>query len=58
MAVAIVEVLEPVDVDHEDPDRIIGSATASQEPAEFVEVAPVRHPGQGVERGMDLRSLM
>ena len=58
MTVAVVEVLEPVDIDHEDADRVVGSAAPSQQPAELVEVAPVRQPGQGIDRGMDLRGAM
>ena len=34
--------LEPVDVDHQDADRVVRPAAPGEQPAELVEVAPVR----------------
>src|SRR5438445_1010147 len=48
MAEPVVEVLELVDVDHQDADRVLGPATPCEERAELVEIATVREPGQAV----------
>ena len=58
VAVRVVERLELVDVDHQDADRVVGAPAARQQPAELVEVAPVRQPGQGVGRGLGLGGAM
>ena len=54
VAVAVVDPLEVVDVDHQDADRVVDPATAGEQGAELVEVAPVRQTGQGIGRGPDL----
>src|SRR4029079_8427314 len=48
VAVAVVEPLEPVDVDHQDADRVLGSTATGQQGAELVEVAAVRQAGQRI----------
>ena len=58
VAVAVVEPLEVIDVDHQDPDGVLRSAAAGEQPAELVEVAPVREAGQGVGGGSRLGRAM
>src|SRR4029079_10800430 len=48
VAVAVVEALELVDVDHQDANGVLGPATPGEQGAELVEIAPIREPGQGV----------
>ncbi len=50
MAVLVIERLETVDIDHQDPDRIARPAALGEQPDEFIEVASVREPGQWIGR--------
>ncbi len=54
MAVGVVEDLELVDVDHEDPDGVAGAPALGEQRHELLEVAAVGQPGQGVGRGLGL----
>ena len=56
VAEAVVEPLEVVDVDHQHADGIVRAPAMSEQPAELVEVAPVRQPGQRVGRCASLGS--
>ena len=58
VAVRVVEHLEPVDVDHQHADAVLGPPAPGEEGAELVEVAPVREAGQAVRRGAGLRLTM
>ena len=54
MAVGVVEDLELVDVDHEDPDGVPRAPALGEQRDELLEVAAVRQPGQGIGRGLGL----
>jgi hypothetical protein len=58
VAEAVVEELEPIDVDHEHADAVLCASALGQQPAELVEVASVRQAGEGVGRGLDLGRAM
>src|SRR4029079_5469675 len=51
VAVAVVEALELVDVDHQHANGVLGPAAPGEQRAEPIEVASVREPGQGVRGG-------
>ena len=46
----VVELLEPVDVDHEHAHAVLGAASLGEQPDVLVEVAAVREPGEGIGR--------
>ncbi len=58
MPVGVVQQLEPVDVDHEDADRVLRPPPPGEQRAELVEVAPVREPRERIGRGARLGLAM